>query len=357
MVAINRLVSVLSLCLGTNAAFTLYNATELENKNVGDSCVKALAANIACPKHIRSFVAPSVHGSLKNITLTNEICTGTCSASLRSWFNNVVSACANDDFGDGVPQRLGGYIWAGWNETCIKDPRSKKYCNDIIAEFPTPTKGEDLSRDQLCSVCYGRKLATMQSSSYSVYNKYYQARLERVYKTCGGSGPTEIPPPVKVEEKPEEFCLNDKWYTTKEGDTCDSIAKANPGVAGVYLYMGNQELIADCRRIRAGIKLCLPTACPTYVIQPKDTCYSIERAQKLRLDDVEYFNSWINIDCTNLHKATDFYGKSICIGAFGSKYPGSWVREEPADVADPAMRLKHSSANGPVPKPMAAEEL
>jgi hypothetical protein len=228
---------------------------------------------------------------------------------------------------------------------------------DIIAEFPTPKKGEDLPREQLCSVCYGRKLATMQSSSYSVYNKYYQARLEKVYKTCGGSGPTEIPPPIKVEEKPEEFCLNDKWYTTKEGDTCDSIAKANPGVAGVYLYMGNQELIPDCRKIRAGIKLCLPTACPTYVIQPKDTCYSIDRAQKLRLDDVEYFNSWINVDCTNLHKATDFYGKSICIGAFGSKYPGSWVREEPSDVAEPAMRLKHSSANGPVPKPRVAEEL
>ncbi|KIL83602.1 hypothetical protein FAVG1_13184 [Fusarium avenaceum] len=340
MVSINRLVTVLSLCLGTNAAFTLYNATELENKNVGDACVKALAANIACLEYIDSFVAPSVHGSLRNVTLIDEIYTGTCSASLRSWYNNVVSACAKDDFGDGVPQRLGGYVWA-----------------DIIAEFPTPKKGEDLPREQLCSVCYGRKLATMQLSSYSVYNKYYQARLEKVYKIYGGSGLTEIPPPIKVEEKPEEFCLNDRWYTTKEGDICDSIAKANPGVAGVYLYMGNQELIPDCRKIRAGIKLCLPTACPTYVIQPKDICYSIDRAQKLRLDDVEYFNSWINIDCTNLHKATDFYGKSIYIGAFGSKYPGSWVREEPFDVAEPAMRLKHSSANGPVPKPRVAEEL
>jgi hypothetical protein len=129
MVAIHRLVPLLSLCLGASASFNIYNATQLEDKDVGAACIKALAADIACPTYIRSFVAPSVHGSLQNATLTNEICTGTCSASLRSWFNTVVGACANDDFGDGVPQRLGGYIWAGWNETCIKDPKTKKYCN------------------------------------------------------------------------------------------------------------------------------------------------------------------------------------------------------------------------------------
>jgi hypothetical protein len=233
-----------------------------------------------------------------------------------------------------------------------------RFSLDIIDEFTTPKEGEDMPRDELCSVCYQRKLATMQSSSYSVYNRYYQAQLEKVYKTCGGSGPTEIPPPPKVEEESEDFCLSNKYYTTKEGDSCDSIAKANPGVAGVSLYMGNQELIADCRKIRAGIKLCLPTTCPTYVIQPKDTCWSIERAQGLREDDVEYFNSWINIDCSNLQKATDFYGKSICIGAYGAKHAGSWIEEEEeeTDVASSALRLRHSSANGPVPKPMAPEE-
>ncbi|KAH7231448.1 hypothetical protein MRS44_015991 [Fusarium solani] len=357
MVAINRLVPLLGLCLGASTAFSIYNATDLEAKNVGDACVEALSANIACPTAIRPFMAPRVHASLRNATLTDEICTGACSASLRKWFNTVVSACANEDYGDGVPQRVGGYIWAGWNETCIKDPRTKRYCNDIIDEFTELEDDEEMPRDELCSVCYGRKLAMMQSSSYSVYNRYYQSELEKVYKTCGGSGPTEIPPPPKVEES-VDFCLTEKYYTTKEGDTCDSIAKANPGVAGVFLYMGNQELIADCRTIPAGVKLCLPTTCPTYVVKPDDTCWSIERAQGLYIDDVESFNSWINIDCSNLHKATDFYGKTICIGAFGSEHAGSWIQDEDkeADVASPALQLRHSSANGPVPKPEAPEE-
>jgi hypothetical protein len=135
--------------------------------------VKALAANIACPKHIRSFVAPSVHGSLKNITLTNEICTGTCSASLRSWFNNVVSACANDDFGDGVPQRLGGYIWAGWNETCIKDPRSKKYCN---GEYPLLNYNGSMTKYSL-SIRHHRRVSHTQKGRGSVPRPALQCLL------------------------------------------------------------------------------------------------------------------------------------------------------------------------------------
>ena len=129
MVVIKRFASLLSLCFTASATFNIYNATNLENKNVGDACVKALSADIACPAHLRSFMAPSYHGSLGNVSLTDEICTGTCSASLKNWFNTVITACADEEFGDGFPQRYGGYIWAGWNETCIRDPKTKKHCN------------------------------------------------------------------------------------------------------------------------------------------------------------------------------------------------------------------------------------
>ncbi|KAM6523085.1 hypothetical protein FSOLCH5_003704 [Fusarium solani] len=346
MAVIKRLVPLLSLCLGASATFKIYNATTLEDANVGDACVKAMSADIACPAYIRSFMQPRYRGSLGNVTLTDEICTGTCSASLKSWFNTVVSACAGEDVGSGVPQRYGGYIWAGWNETCVKDPKTKKYCNDIIDEFTELDDGEEMPREELCHVCYLRRLALMQSSSYSIYNNYYQSELEKVYKTCGGSGPTEIPPPPKVEE-PTEYCLTNKYHLTKEGDTCDSIAKANPGVAGVFLYMGNQKLIGDCRDLPAGLNLCLPSTCPTYVVKPDDTCFSIERAEGLHMDDVEYYNSWINADCTNLHKATDFYGKSICIGPFGASRDGPSSDSLDADASVAQVRLKFSSANGP----------
>ncbi|EGU73091.1 hypothetical protein FOPG_14764 [Fusarium oxysporum f. sp. conglutinans race 2 54008] len=340
MVALQRLVPLLSLCLGTSAAFKIYRTEDLESYNVEDACVKALSADIACHEYIHSFMQPRYRGSLENVTLTDQICTGTCSASLRSWFNTVVVACADEDFGGGVPQRYGGYIWNGWNETCVKDPKTKKYCNDIIDEFTELKDGEEMPLDELCHICYRRRLAIMQSSSYSIYDHFYQSQLEKVYKTCGGSGPTEIPPPPKVE-KPEEYCLTNKYYTTKEGDTCDSIARANPGVAGVYLYMGNQELIGDCRDLPAGLKLCLPTTCPIYVVKPGDTCWSIERSLKVIEDTVEDYNSWINVDCTNLQKATDFYGKPICIGPFGA---GSRSASSDAVAKTP---LRFSSANGP----------
>ncbi|KAH7150722.1 hypothetical protein DER46DRAFT_512153 [Fusarium sp. MPI-SDFR-AT-0072] len=206
MVALQRLVPLLSLCLGTSVAFKIYKTEDLESYNVGDTCVKALSADISCHEYIHSFMQPRYRGSLENVTLTDQICTGTCSASLRSWFNTVADVCADEDFGGGVPKRYGGYIWNGWNDTCIKDPKTKKYCNNIIDEFTELEDGEEMPRDEFCHICYRRRLAIMQSSSYSMYNHSYQSQLKKVYKTCGGSGPTEIPPPPKVE-KPEEYCL------------------------------------------------------------------------------------------------------------------------------------------------------
>ncbi|KAK7419026.1 hypothetical protein QQX98_003528 [Neonectria punicea] len=191
-------------------------------------------------------------------------------------------------------------VWAGWNETCVKDPKTKKYSNDIIDGFSDVEDGEDLPR----------------SSQYSLYDEYYMEELELVYKTCGGSGPTDIPPPLKEEEEETAFCLTSEYYTTKEGDTCDSISKAS-GVSGALLYMGNQEAIGDCRKVPAGLKLCLPTTCKTYYVQPDDTFFSIETSQGLPWDDVQFYNSWVNRDCSNLQTATDFYGKSVCISALG----------------------------------------
>ncbi|SCO90201.1 uncharacterized protein FRV6_14329 [Fusarium oxysporum] len=297
MVGFQRLALSLGLCLRVVAAFKIYNASDLEDRNVGDACVKAMSADIACHEHIHSFMQPRYRGSLHNVTLTDQICTGTCSASLRSWFNTVVDS--------------------GWNETYIKDPKTKNYCNDIISEFTELKDGKEMPRDELCHIYYRCRLAIMQLLSYSIYNHFYQSQLEKVYKTCSGSGLTEMPPPPKVE-KPKEYYLINKYYTTKEGDTCDLIARANLGVAGVYLYIGNQELIGDYRDIPAGIKLCLPTICPIYVVKPGDTCWSIKQLLKVIEDTIEYYNSWINIDYTNLQKATDFYGKPICIGPFGA---------------------------------------
>ncbi|RKK66849.1 hypothetical protein BFJ69_g15014 [Fusarium oxysporum] len=224
----------------------------------------------------------------------------------------VINACQGEDFGDGVPQRYGGYIWAGWNETCIKDPKTKKYCNDIIDVF-TLTKDEELTPlRQLCHPCHRHHLAMIQSSSYSVYNGYDKSQLEKFYKQCNVTGPTELPPPPRTEE-PAEYCLSTKFYEIKEGDTCDSIARAHTGVAGVMLYRTNRELIDHCNN--------LP----------------------------------IDRECTNLHKDTDFYGKSICIGAYTlSSGPLDAKRRKESENYRPSR--KYYSANGPAPPSMKEQE-
>ncbi|KAH6871829.1 hypothetical protein B0T10DRAFT_590608 [Thelonectria olida] len=336
-----------ALFLGIGA-FRIFEAADLDNYDVGDACVSALSADIACNSYIRSFLELSYRGSLENVTLTDEICVGTCSASLRKWFEAVSKDCAGKSFGSSgtVPTQYGGNIWAGWNETCVKDPKTKRYCNDIINEFSDVEEGEDLPRAELCHTCYVRRLAMMQSSQYSLYDEYYKEELELVYKTCGGSGPTDILPPLKEEEAETDFCLTSKYYTTKEGDTCDSISKAS-GVSGALLYMGNQNAIGDCRKVPAGLKLCLPMTCKTYYVQPGDTCFGIETSLGLPWDDVQFYNSWINRACTDLQTATDFYGKSICISALGDL-------SSVAEVS--SIQRKISSANGPTVVRLAPPE-
>ncbi|KAJ3525470.1 hypothetical protein NM208_g11628 [Fusarium decemcellulare] len=341
--AIKHLVAF-GLFLGAGA-FQIYRVKDVDHYNVGDACVSALTADIACNSHIRSFMQPRYRYSLRNVTLTDEICTDSCSASLRKWFNTVSKECADKDFGssDAVPTRYGGNIWAGWNETYI------------IHEFTDVEENEDMPRAELCHPCYGRRLAMMQSSQYSVYNEYYKEQLERIYKTCGGSGPTEIPPPLVKEEDQERFCLTSKYHTTKEGETCDSISKTY-GVSGALLYMGNQEAIGDCRNVPTGLKLCIPMKCDTYYVQPDDTCFKIETSLGIRWDTIHYYNSWVRPDCTDLQTATDFYGKSVCISPLGG---ASVLTEMQKPSRISRFQHKYSSSNGPnilrIPPPEGVE--
>jgi hypothetical protein len=180
----------------------------------------------------------------------------------------------------------------------------------------------------------------MQSSQYSIYNEYYKDQLERVYKTCGGSGPTDIPPPLIPEEKEPAFCFKNKWYTTKEGDTCDSISK-DKGVSGALFYMGNQDVIDDCHKIPKGLEVCIPMSCKTYYVKPEDTCFSIEMALKIRPRSVRRYNSWIDRDCNKLQGGTDFWGKSICVSPLGDAKTLAAIKETSSN-----QRI-FSSGNGP----------
>jgi hypothetical protein len=202
---------------------------------------------------------------------------------------------------------------------------------DVIANFTTVSSIQDMPRSELCHTCHVRRLALMQSSQYSTYNEDYKEQLEYIYAQCGLKGPTDIPPPLdKVQPAAPPYCLSNKRYTTTGGETCESIANSF-SVSAAYLYMGNQDLLKDCSQITSGLSVCMPLTCKTHYVEPSDTCFSIERSLSLEFDTVRLYNSWLDAACTNLHSATDFYGKVICVSPQG----GTFVNPEKPPVPNP----------------------
>ncbi|KAK3315446.1 hypothetical protein B0H66DRAFT_481824 [Apodospora peruviana] len=308
------------------SSFAVYQPLSLDGLTaLGDVCVKALYANITCSEFVRTFMKPGYRGSPGDKEFTDSICTAECQASLKNWFDSVSSACAGKTLHDGVPQRLGGYLYEGWNETCVRDPKTKEYCNDIIDGFAVVSNITQMPRDQLCSTCYVRRLAMMQASSYSVYNEDYKRELEYVYAQCGGKGPTDMPPSPNVVQQPpptQAYCATGTRYRTTQGDTCDSIA-SGANLSAAALYMSNQDLVRDCRSVTAGTSLCLPLPCAIYRVNTGDSCISIESSLGLAVGSLQSYNAWINSDCSNLQPATDFYGKTICASPQGGVFTGT----------------------------------
>lgn len=240
---------------------------------------------------------------------------------------------------------------------------------DVISQFTRVASVDLMPKEEMCSYCYKTKLQMMQSSPYSYYNQRYKYNLETVIKNCGVTSNTTIPDDLSVtqpEDKP--FCPDDSSYTTKDGDTCTSIA-LDYSVASAALYMGNQDQIRDCNQVVVGQELCLPLSCDhTYVLKSNDTCRSIEEANAeimfdnstKRIIPLRQVNPWIDTYCSNLQSTSWAYGKVLCLtpqsGLFNATDPvstsynpwgtessgyGSWVVLPPDNATVAAGTTKH----------------
>lgn len=302
--------------------WTVYDAAADADllKPVPQICKTALTEVIKCDPHVRRFAELKYRGSLRNATLTDRVCDKGCGRSLKKWFDTVTVACSHQSLEKFVPTRVGGIIWAGWNETCLTEPSTGKNCNDVLAGF---TKGQPLTkipRSELCSWCKVHKLALMQSSAYSSYDENWKSDLDYIYQTCGLTGPTEIPPPlVSIPPKPPVLCASYFTYTTGQGDTCDSIAEAQ-NVSSAALYMGNENLL-DCNLIPPEVDLCMPFACGrTYTLQPGENCTSIEQSLGLPSGHIRQYNPWLELGCESLQVSSAVFGHVLCLGVQGGKF-------------------------------------
>ncbi|KAJ4230740.1 hypothetical protein NW757_013954 [Fusarium falciforme] len=294
--------------------FQLYTGDGLRNVDVPDACKKALSSKIICDQYITRFQEPSYRGSPDNEALTESICGKTCGKSLADWFNGVEAWCHGYNISRQLPTTRGGRMWAGVNETCVKDSKTGEYCNDIIDKFTEVDSIDEMPRSEVCSECYIKKLAMMQSSSYSAYDEWFQDDLKLVYKTCGKQGPTDIPPSLDPvpEDEPSTFCVSGNIYRTSKGEsTCEKVALKN-NLSPAALYNLNSA-IHDCGSIPAGTELCLPLACARLVkYSQKSNCTAIEKNEGLSPGSLRRFNPWINRECSNLNSGGNSFGWILC---------------------------------------------
>ncbi|KAG9251359.1 pectate lyase superfamily protein-domain-containing protein [Emericellopsis atlantica] len=283
------------------------------------TCSSALTEVIRCDNRTEVFQEPGLHSWLGSKEETDIVCDASCEESLSNWFQTVSVACDGYKISDALPTLLGGRIWAGYNETCLKDPETGKYCGEIIDNFQLVDTVQDMPESEMCSYCWIERYSMLQRSRYSLYDDFVKSQLEYSLDQCGKVADTEKPEsPIDLPVR-SDFCLSDNRYTTVEGDTCDSIALAN-SVSSAALYRENDEAILDCDNIAAATELCLPTPCGrTWRLQPDDSCTSIESnlTQTTYIFShgfVRKYNRWIDVDCTNLHLASDAaFGHVLCV--------------------------------------------
>ncbi|KAL5316363.1 hypothetical protein ACEPPN_015408 [Leptodophora sp. 'Broadleaf-Isolate-01'] len=255
--------------------FQIYQPDWLDGlSGMTDVCLTALTAVIKCDDWMERFEEPAYRGDLNNDTLTESICDPGCGASLKSYFGTVESSCAGYVLNEARPSKIGGTIWA---EQILDFAEV-----DAVSEMPT---------SELCSNCFVSKPEMMQSSQYSFYDSYYKGALELVQQKCGVSGPTIFPDSLIIREpEPVPICVSENIYTTKSGDTCDSIAKEST-VSSAGIFQGYSANITDCSSIEAGLNLCLPQNCnATYTLQPEDTCTIIKIATGIGFGNLRVYN-------------------------------------------------------------------
>lgn len=108
-------------------------------------------------------------------------------------------------------------------------------------------------------------------------------------------------------------------YTTRDGDTCDSIALAH-SISAATLYYLNGNLI-NCALVPAGLLLCLPESCKTlYRVQEKDKCVKVAVDEGTGWTKLLSWNLALDSRCSNLWSINPFWGRVICVSPPGGEY-------------------------------------
>ncbi|KAH1738843.1 hypothetical protein KXX09_004297 [Aspergillus fumigatus] len=239
-------------------------------------------------------------------------------ASILAWLNGAKQTVGQRDFLGLTLYTSADLEEYAFPKACKTALMERIKCDSYMLTFMEPsyrgTLHNDTLTDSICDNGCGYSLSLWFNS---------------VNQNCAGYNITGAVPPMlggRLWAAYNETCIKDTKtgeYCNVEGDTCDSIAQTN-GLSSAALYMGNQDQIYNCSKIEANLNLCLPLPCgQTYVLQPDDTCTSIESATSLQVGDLRAFNPWISFACDNLHIASKIYGKTLCLTPQGGVHNSS----------------------------------
>ncbi|KAL4879241.1 hypothetical protein BJY04DRAFT_220358 [Aspergillus karnatakaensis] len=296
--------------------FQVHHYEWLEDQT--EACKTALTQKIKCADYRREFQSPGVGRSFNNATVTDLICDEGCGESLKSWYDNVSANCGDQRVGTMVPTAEGGYLWAAYNLTFLKDPETDRYCPDVVMDFRTVPNVRSMAKEDMCSYCFTTMFRMRQASPYALYEERDQSDFELILDTCGLSGPTDLQPPL-YEEEPElpVICSSGITHTISIGETCDTIA-LRYGAASATIHSTNSQLIHSCSDLIGGRELCIPQGCETtYLVKDGDSCFSIEMENGLSIGTVQEHNLWIDTYCMNLQAVRKILGSVICLSPQG----------------------------------------
>ncbi|RGP68829.1 hypothetical protein FSPOR_5035 [Fusarium sporotrichioides] len=250
---------VLALSLSTSAIADILP----DVRRPGDStltnkaCNKALEADVKCDKFLPLLLEEYPEWTQEKIELADSICTDTCYDSLQSWFDTVTHACdeGEDNFLvlDKVSHTgLGGELWRSWNETCVKDPQTGRYCQDGFTEIED---GEQRPYEELCHPCYGKVITAMTGSPQWMLASnpavdYWNDQLELVHKICRGSGSSKSRPfLIGTEISKEEHSSGSTHGTTttpvSDASTISFERTSSTGTASLETALSKSESSED----------------------------------------------------------------------------------------------------------------
>ncbi|EXL41482.1 hypothetical protein FOCG_16286 [Fusarium oxysporum f. sp. radicis-lycopersici 26381] len=306
----------------TFEGYRVHTEKTLDIDRFPEACQNALTALIRCDNYTEEWSSASYHGVLPREVDVESVCDKGCAQAISDWRSAVNTYCGNATWHNGAAASvLGSFVSQGINETCQTD-KSGKYCNDIINKFTVVDSIDKMPTSELCSDCYIGRLRMMQASPFSYYNRnsFFESALKQAVKRCSLSNQPTAAKDSPFPPAPSEpaFCLSEVTYTTKAGDTCDSLA-TKYSVSSAAIIMGNPGIV-NCTNIVEGVSICLPLQCKTFTLEKDDSCMTVAAATGLDQGEIRSLNPWVHPLCNNLQDGTETLGRVICITPPGGKY-------------------------------------